>query len=42
MVTMSRWGAGEHETLCGEVEVETGGECVCGGNGGYAVHSPYP
>ena len=29
MVTMSRWGAGEHETVCGEVEVETGGECLC-------------
>ena len=29
MVTMSRWGSGEHETVCGEVEVETGGECEC-------------
>ena len=29
MVTMSRWGAGEHDTVCGEVDVETDVECGC-------------
>ena len=27
---MSRWGAGEHETVCGEVELETAVDCECG------------
>ena len=30
MVTMSRWDVGEHETLCGHVQVETAEECQCG------------
>ena len=30
MVTMSRMDVGEHETVCGQVEVETVEECECG------------